>query len=308
MRASSRYAFTEWRGELLRELFERTSEFLESGRDDPRRALEQVEARVERRRDAARQELRSLGVAESRIDGFFEMMPRRYFVSHTPPQIARHALVVFAFREGQVVSSSVREMRGGFSEFIVCTRDVHGLYADVAGALAAAGINILGSHVYTTRTGLALEVYRVSTPRGGEEEKREAWRELDRILHAVLTREQRVADLLARRRRPVGATRTPSKAPPTVSIRNDVSDFYTVVDITANDRLGLLHDLTRTIAAHGLEIFLSKATTVLDQVADTFYLKTEEGRKLADRTALEVLRRDLLAEGGGGEGGGDGGS
>jgi [protein-PII] uridylyltransferase len=308
MRASSSYAFTEWRGELLRELFERTSEFLESGRDDPRRALEQVEARVERRRDAARQELRSLGVAESRIDGFFEMMPRRYFVSHTPPQIARHALVVFAFREDQVVSSSVREMRGGFSEFIVCTRDVHGLYADVAGGLAAAGINILGSHVYTTRTGLALEVYRVSTPRGGEEEKREAWRELDRILHAVLTREQRVADLLARRRRPVGATSTPSKAPPTVSIRNDVSDFYTVVDITANDRLGLLHDLTRTIAAHGLEIFLSKATTVLDQVADTFYLKTEEGRKLADRTALEVLRRDLLAVVGGGEGGDDAGS
>jgi [protein-PII] uridylyltransferase len=302
MRASSRYAFTEWRGELLRELFERTSEFLESGRDDPRRALEQVEARVERRREAARQELRDLGVGESRIEGFFEMMPRRYFVSHTPPQIARHALVGLAFREGQVVSTSVREMRGGFSEFIVCTRDVHGLYANVAGAIAAAGINILGSHVYTTRTGLALEVYRVSTPQGGEQERCEAWEELDRILRAVLKGERRVADLLARRRRPVGATRTPSKAPPAVSIRNDVSDFYTVVDITANDRLGLLHDLTRTIAAHDLEIFLSKATTVLDQVADTFYLKTEDGKKLGDAAAIEVLRRDLLAVAGEGEG------
>ena len=295
MRASSRSAFTEWRGELLRELFERTSEFLESGRDDPRRALEQVEARVERRRSAARQELRNLGVAESRIDAYFEMMPRRYFVSHTPPQIARHALVVFGLGAGQVMSTAVREMRGGFSEFILCTRDVHGLYANVTGSLAAARINILGSHVYTTRTGLALEVYRVSTPRGGPQEKRQAWQELATILGRVLAGEARVADLLAGRGRPVGATRTPSRTPPSVSIRNDVSDFYTVVDITANDRLGLLHDLTRTITAHDLEVFLSKATTVLDQVADTFYVKTADGKKLTDRAALDALRRELAA-------------
>ena len=72
-------------------------------------------------------------------------------------------------------------MRGGFSEFIVCTPDVHGLYSDVAGSLTAAGINILDSHVYTTRTGLALEVYRVSTPRGGDRERRETWSPAARV-------------------------------------------------------------------------------------------------------------------------------
>ncbi|MGH7287790.1 MAG: HD domain-containing protein, partial [Myxococcota bacterium] len=49
-RASSSTAWTEWRGELLRELFERTSEFLESGGDDPLRAAELAHARVERRK------------------------------------------------------------------------------------------------------------------------------------------------------------------------------------------------------------------------------------------------------------------
>lgn len=294
MRASSASAFSEWRAELLRELFERTSEFIESGRDDPERALEQVEARVETRREAARRELRQLGVAASRIAAYFEMMPRRYFVSHTPRQIARHALVVFSLKPGQTVATSVREMRGGFSELIVCARDVHGLYSHVAGSLAAAGINILGSHVYTTRTGLALEVYRVTTPGGGQTERREAWAQLDAILVRVLTGEVEVGSLIRKRRPRVGVKAPPGEQPPSVSVRNDVSDFYTVVDLTANDRLGLLHELTRAIADQGLEIFLSKATTVLDQVADTFYLKGPGEKKLTDPDAIERLRASLL--------------
>ena len=77
-------------------------------------------------------------------------------------------------------------------------------------------------------------------------------------------------------------------------ISNEVSDFYTVIDLTANDRLGLLYGLARTISSHGLEIFLSRATTVLDQVADTFYLKDRDGKKLTDPGAIEALREDLL--------------
>ena len=78
-------------------------------------------------------------------------------------------------------------------------------------------------------------------------------------------------------------------------VSNDESDFYTIVDITANDRMGLLHDLTRTIADHGCEIYISKAATVLDQVTDTFYLKDAQGKKLSDEDEIERLRADLLA-------------
>jgi [protein-PII] uridylyltransferase len=79
-----------------------------------------------------------------------------------------------------------------------------------------------------------------------------------------------------------------------VVVSNDESDFYTIVDITANDRLGLLHDLTRTIADHGCEIYISKAATVLDQVTDTFYLKDAQGKKLSDPDQIERLRAALL--------------
>ena len=79
-----------------------------------------------------------------------------------------------------------------------------------------------------------------------------------------------------------------------MSANNIESDFYTIVDVAANDRLGLLHDLTRVIAEHGCEIYISKASTILDQVTDTFYLKDRSGSKLPDTDALERLRLDLL--------------
>jgi [protein-PII] uridylyltransferase len=294
IRASSKTAWTDWKGQLLRDLFERTSEFLETGSEDPNTALELIDERVSARREAAAQELHQLGVADAKVREFFETMPRRYFVAHTPRQIARHALVVLAYRSDRVMSTAVREMAGGYSEFILCTKDVHGLYANVAGALTANGINILGANVYSARSGLALEVYRLSTPTGGEAERGLAWEKFEQTLADVLSGRERVADLLARRPRRVAADRLTSRNPATVVVSNDESDFYTIVDITANDRLGLLHDLTRTIADHGCEIFISKAATVLDQVTDTFYLKDEHGKKLSDPAAIERLRAALL--------------
>jgi [protein-PII] uridylyltransferase len=221
-------------------------------------------------------------------------MPRRYFTAHGPQEIARHARVVLAYDAQQGVSTAVRATRGGFSEFILCAQDVHGLYSNVSGVLTAHHMNILGAHVYTSTTGLALEIYRVTNPSGGQEERNIAWAGFERSLGQVLRGDISVERLLERRGRPVGVAVGPSRKPESAVITNDESDFYTIVDVTANDRLGLLHDLTRVIADHGCEVYLSKASGVLDQIADTFYIKDQKGRKLHDPEAVESLRRDLL--------------
>jgi [protein-PII] uridylyltransferase len=295
IRASSNAAWTDWKGQLFQELFERTSEFLETGSNDRSTAMELIERRVETRREAASAELQALGFAEARVRAFFEMMPRRYFIAHMPRQIARHARVVLGLAPDQVMATAFRKMRSGFTEFILCTRDVHGLYSNVAGVMTAHNLNILGSHVYSTRSGLALEVYRLTTPPGGDAERQIAWSEFEASLRSVLSGELAAEALQRRRGRPIGLTAAPSRKPPTVSVSNEESDFYTIVDVAANDRLGLLHDLTRTIAEHGFEIYISKAATIMDQVTDTFYLKDRHGKKLGDRQAIERLRHDLSA-------------
>jgi [protein-PII] uridylyltransferase len=294
IRASSVEGWTDWKGQLLRELYERTAEMLETGAERPDQAVALLEARVERRRDGAREELVRLGVGETKISSLFAELPRRYFLSHTPPQIARHAQVILRFGDGSRLVTANRDMKGGFTEFVLCASDVHGLYSQVAGVMTACGLDILGSHVYTTGGGLALEIYRTRTPRGGPEEREMVWAEVEESLDAVLGGEVEVGELVRRRRRPIGLTRSPSRKDPRVLVSNTESDFYTLVDVIADDRLGLLYDATRTIGEHGFEIYISKAATIKDQVTDTFYIKDRAGKKVKDIRALDRLRDGLL--------------
>ena len=88
-----------------------------------------------------------------------------------PRQIARHALVVMAFDPGKRMNTAVREMRGGFSEFI-CWRRATCTGSTRRGRRARRGRASTSSARTSTprKQGLALEVYRVSTPprrRGG---------------------------------------------------------------------------------------------------------------------------------------------
>ncbi len=293
IRASSRDAWTDWKGQLLAELYERAAEMLETGADADQ-AMDLIEARVEKRRDGAQQELTEQGIDPGATEAFFAGLHRRYFVNHTPRQIARHAKVALDYGPEKAVTTAFRPMRADFTEFILCTRDVHGLYSMVAGTLAAHGLNILGSHVYTTREGLALEIYRISTPLGGDAERELAFEQLRESLEGVVRGDVRVEDLRARRLPGSYQATLPTRKAPRVAITTEESDFYTVVDVIADDRLGLLHDVTKCIGEFGLEIYISKAATIKDQVTDTFYLKDGEGRKPTDPEMLASLRDALL--------------
>jgi [protein-PII] uridylyltransferase len=163
MRASSKTAWTEWKGALLRELYEGSAEVLESGHLDPRRNLETIHARIEARRAGAREILLAADWEGNKAEVALQALPARYFVGHTPRQIGRHLEVLDAFRSSGDLVTRVRTLRGGFSELIVVCPDTPGLYSRVAGTLTARGINVLASNVYTTRDGVALEVYRRAT-------------------------------------------------------------------------------------------------------------------------------------------------
>ena len=76
-------------------------------------------------------------------------------------------------------------------------------------------------------------------------------------------------------------------------ISNDESDFYTIVDVSANDRIGLLYDLATTIGDLDFEIYISKAATIRDQAADTFYLKSRDGSRVRDLGKLAELQARL---------------
>jgi len=78
-----------------------------------------------------------------------------------------------------------------------------------------------------------------------------------------------------------------------VEIDNAASDSATIVEVYAHDRPGLLYDITRGLSSLGLNIIVTKITTEIDQAADIFYVKDEQGSKIIDFERLEHIKDSL---------------
>ncbi len=83
--------------------------------------------------------------------------------------------------------------------------------------------------------------------------------------------------------------------PTQVRLDNNSSDRFTIVDIFASDRMGLLYTISRTLFEQGLSLSLAKIGTYLDQVVDVFYVTDRAGQKIEDEQQLHRVRQALLA-------------
>ena len=76
---------------------------------------------------------------------------------------------------------------------------------------------------------------------------------------------------------------------------NDTSEKYTVIDVFAHDRKGLLYAITRVLHQSGVNVAVAKIGTYLDQVVDVFYVSDRAtGGKIEDESRIAEIRGELL--------------
>ena len=82
---------------------------------------------------------------------------------------------------------------------------------------------------------------------------------------------------------------------PQVLIDNSVSDRFTVIEVNALDRPGLLYDLTRALFHLGLTITSAHIATYGERIVDVFYVKDVAGGKVVQDGKKEAVEDGLLA-------------
>jgi [protein-PII] uridylyltransferase len=101
-------------------------------------------------------------------------------------------------------------------------------------------------------------------------------------------------DLIARQSTPPPWSVRPGPDVPThISVDNNASSRYTIVDVFTRDRVGLLHEIARTLHQLDLTISLSKVNTEGQSVADVFYIADADGNKVQDPDRMKRLQRVL---------------
>jgi [protein-PII] uridylyltransferase len=284
--ATGPHASTPWRRTLVRELVAKVQHVLERG-DMGAETATRLAARTAAIRDLLSPE------DPTEVDAFLRSMPRGYLVTVALEAAAGHfRLVRPAPGALEVRTSAGPGVRPGTHALTVVARDRQGLLSRIAGTLALSGLSILSAQVFTTDDGVAVDLFDVIGAFAGEVDE-ERWRRfrglLRRAVEGRLSLEHRVRD--KRRHYPPPRPDIPVK----VTVDNGASDFYTVIEVGAADRIGLLFDVARTFAGLDLDVHVAKVATYGERVVDAFYVRDGLGRKVEDPEAIAEIEQAVTA-------------
>ena len=241
----------------------------------------------------------TLAVESGWIESQLKLFPLRYLLGTPPSRIAVHLAAVRTLQRGEVRVVSRFNDTLGASEYTVVTFNdlIPGLFSKIAGVMAAKGLQILDAQIMTRPDGIVVDTFHVTDPDycGAPPADRPA--SIAETIEHVLKNAETVENLVARSGRVTSSRQLPANRQPSeVRIDNETSDGYTIIDVFADDRQGLLYVMTHTMFQLGLSVHASRISTRLDQVADVFYVTDQMGGKVEDPTRLEAIRIRITDE------------
>jgi [protein-PII] uridylyltransferase len=294
IRAVGPSVWNGWKAALLRELYRRAEQVMSGGLSGVAEASRLAAAKAGLAGALA-------GWSEQEIDAHLARLPPSYVLSLEPETLARHARLLREHELSQapfVLGVRVDGARA-VSELAIAVGDKPGLFASLAGAIAAAGADIVDARIVTTADGVALDTFWIQEAPTSPHAAGGAFADANRLRHLreaiarALDGRLDLAAALAGRRRLPSRTQV-FQVPARVLIDDKASATHTVIEVNGRDRPGLLFDLTETLAQHKLQVTSAKISTYGERVVDVFYVKDAFGLKVTHPKLIAQVRQALL--------------
>jgi [protein-PII] uridylyltransferase len=286
--------WNEWKDVLLWELYTKARGILcpdEGGERD----VEPLRQRIAR--------MLASEVDYNEVRSHFQLLPEEYARSTPPQTIIEHIRLAHSLNSRLIRTSWRINTQSRCTDLHLCARNRRGVFAAVAGALTAQGVNILSVHLNTRSDGLAVDSFKVRDTAGEPITDPQRWEQIDSSIKRALSGELDVAAAVAKRLQAQGGSRLQRRKifpPATTSISwdNQSSDKSTILEVRTADRLGLVYRITSTLTALDLDIGFAKVATEKHLALDVFYVANAAGEKLSDGDlpVIEEAIRDALSE------------
>jgi [protein-PII] uridylyltransferase len=278
-----------WKSQLLRTLYYEAEPVLTGGFSEVNRAERVAAAKAEFRAALA-------DWPAEQLDAYIA----RHYPAYWLKLDLTHMLTQARFvRENEAAGKRLSTSVGfdadrGVTELTVYAPDHPWLLSIIAGACAVAGANIVDAQIYTTNDGIALDTISISREfEHDDDEARRAGR-VGQAIEKAVRGEIKLPDVVAKRAPPKGRLKA-FAIEPEVTINNQWSHRYTVVEVTGLDRPGLLYELTTTLSKLSLNIASAHVATFGERVVDVFYVTDLVGAQVTSPTRQTAIKQPLLA-------------
>nr|WP_320050870.1 [protein-PII] uridylyltransferase [uncultured Desulfuromonas sp.] len=283
--------WSEWKGFLLQELYEKTYDVIERGNFFKEQRSEKIRNRKRKVVAALEDEFDTRAIKEC-----LRNFSTRYLMTYRSFQIVEHVRLILSRGDEPLAMSVVYNQESSYTEVILVTVDIAGLFSKISGVMAANGVNILGAQIFTQKSGIAVDILQVGRDGNIYDDDRK-WATIKKDLIRHLQGCGDIEEQVEKRKSSIlGVARQVPTIPPRIDIDNDVSDEYTVVDVTTMDRVGLLYQISNSLKKIGVYIGVSKITTKGDRAGDTFYVQDIFGHKIVLPEKIDELRETLLKD------------
>jgi [protein-PII] uridylyltransferase len=283
--------WSEWKGFLLQELYEKTYDVIERGDFYKEKRSEKIRNRKRKVVEALSDEF-----AVKAIKDCLRNFSTRYLMTYRSAQIVEHVRLILGRGDNPLAMSVVYNQESSYTEVILVTVDIAGLFSKITGVMAANGVNILGAQIFTQKSGIAVDILQVGRDGNIYDDDRK-WANIEKDLIWYLQGRGEIDEQVEKRKSSIlDLSRQVPTIPPRVDIDNDVSDEYTVIDVTTMDKVGLLYQIAKSLKKIGVYVGVSKISTKGDRAGDTFYVQDIFGHKIVQPEKLDELRDTLLKD------------
>lgn len=284
---------TQWKMDLLSDLFNKTLGLLTGGT-----GMVAEEERVERIRREVREDPGGAFDPEW-LEGQIEAMPVRYLLANSIERIRIDLKRILELSARPVRVVAENDLQRNLTEYSVYTFDgvSPGIFHKITGVLAANGLQIMGATITTWSNQVVVDTFQVEDPDYHGPPDEERLRDIGENITEVLLGQRPLEppSKAGERIRPDTAN-FPRIAPVQVEVDNTTSNRYSVVEVFAADRPGLLAVIAQALFKLGVSVHSAKVATHMDQVVDIFHVTDRAGQRILDPDRIRNLKATLTRE------------
>ena len=278
--------WNNWKAVLIRALYRQTKKALETGLEDLNR---------ENRGSEAKKNLRMA------LTDWPKTAIKHETNRHYPPywqglHVTAHqifAQLLLDIPDDEVRMDLQPDKDRDATRICFAMADHPGVFSRFTGALALSGANVVDARTFTSRDGFATAVFWVQDSEGHPYLAARLGR-LKTMIHDTLQGKVITRDAIKSRDK-IKKRERAFRVPTSISFDNNGSEIYTIIEVDTRDRLGLLYDLTRILAAANVNISSAVIATYGEQAVDTFYVKDMFGLKFHSKSKRDSLEQKLRA-------------